>query len=204
MAKLKKESSTEETVLHAARKVFIKHGMSGARMQDIADEAGINKALLHYYFRTKEKLFERVFEEATHQFIPRVNDIFESDAPLFDKIQTFCDEYISKIIENPFIPLFIINEINKQPDEFITRMWGKRKPNVAKLALQINEAARKGIIKKTDPLHLIMNMMSLCIFPFLAKPMIQKLAGVNDRLFNQLMDQRKTEVAKFIIDSIRK
>ena len=202
MDKLK--GTPEESVLHAARKIFIKHGMSGARMQDIADEAGINKAMLHYYFRSKEKLFEKVFEEATHHFIPRITGIFESDNPLFKKIELFCDVYITQIKENPFIPLFIINELNKQPDEFIHRMWGKRRPNMAKLAMQVEDAIKKNIIKKIHPLHLIMNMMSLCIFPFLAKPMIQKLAAVNDKAFDELMEQRKKEVSKFIIDSIRK
>src|SRR5690349_22190096 len=107
MPKLKKDKSTQDRILDAARKVFVRKGMAGARMQDIADEAGINKALLHYYFRSKEKLFEQIFKELSFQFLPRVNAIFESDGSLFEKIEMFCSEYISKMIENPFIPLFI-------------------------------------------------------------------------------------------------
>src|SRR6478672_10927133 len=112
MAKTGKDETAEARILTAARKVFIAKGMAGARMQDIADEAGINKALLHYYFRSKEKLFEQIFKELSFQFLPRVNAIFESDKPLFEKIEMFCCEYISKMIENPFIQLFIVNEMN--------------------------------------------------------------------------------------------
>jgi AcrR family transcriptional regulator len=128
MAKLKQDGTTEEKILIGARKVFIAKGMAGARMQDIADEAGINKALLHYYFRSKEKLFEQIFKELSFQFLPRVNAIFESDRPLFEKIEMFCGEYISKMIENPFIPLFIVNEMNKQPDVFLKKCGEVKSP----------------------------------------------------------------------------
>lgn len=203
MDNLRKDRNTEESILKAARKIFIKEGMSGARMQDIADEAGINKALLHYYFRSKEKLFETIFRETAQEFIPRVNEIFESETPLFEKIEIFCSEYILRMKANPFIPLFIINEINRQPDEFINKMFGNNRPNIQRLAIQITEASKAGLIKNIHPMQLIMNMLSLCIFPFLAKPMVQRLAGVNDELFDMLMEQRKTGVSKFIIDSIR-
>src|SRR6185437_7301913 len=89
MVKNKKEKTAEEKILDAAKKVFVTKGMAGARMQDIADEAGINKALLHYYFRSKEKLFEMIFAEAAEKLFPKINAIFESDVPLFEKIERF-------------------------------------------------------------------------------------------------------------------
>ena len=143
MAKVQQDTTTEEKILAAARKVFIAKGMAGARMQDIADEAGINKALLHYYFRSKEKLFETIFKELSLQFLPRINSLFESELSLFEKIEIFCSEYISKMVENPFIPLFIVNEMNKQPEIFLKKMWGGKKPVVAKLVQQIDEEVKK-------------------------------------------------------------
>ena len=104
MVKKKIDQSTEQIILEAAKKVFVRKGMAGARMQDIADEAGINKALLHYYFRNKEKLFEMIFMEAAEKFFPRINAIFDSDQPLFEKIESFCEEYISVVMENPYLP----------------------------------------------------------------------------------------------------
>jgi TetR/AcrR family transcriptional regulator len=204
MAKIKKDQTTEEKILAAARKVFIRDGMSGARMQDIADEAGINKALLHYYFRNKEKLFETIFKEATTEFLPRMNAIFQSDVPLFEKIETFCSEYIAQVSKNPFIPLFLLSEMNKQPEQFLKKTWGGQKPRIDVLAAQIQEEVNKGNIKPVHPLHLIMNMFGMCVFPFLGKPMIHYMAGISDAQFYEMMEQRKTLVPKFIIEAIRK
>src|SRR5215467_13252802 len=97
MVKRKNNDTTETRILEAARKVFLKKGMAGARMQDIADEAGINKAMLHYYFRSKEKLFEKIFMELSQRFFPRLIMIFESDESLFRKIELFVAEYVDQM-----------------------------------------------------------------------------------------------------------
>ncbi len=205
MVKKAKDISTEQSILEAAKKVFIKKGMAGARMQDIADEAGINKALLHYYFRNKEVLFEMIFMEAAAKLFPKINEVFTSDKPLFQKIEDFCDEYITVIIDNPYLPLFVLNEINQDPDYFLKKVWsGKSTPQPEKLLAQIEKEVRKGTIKRIQPLQLLMNMLSMTIFPFVAKPMLQKNMGVKDDEFNALMEQRKKEIPKFIIDAIRK
>src|SRR6476646_10827126 len=130
MVNTKKEQNTEKKILAAAKKIFLKEGMAGARMQDIADGAGINKALLHYYFRSKEKLFEMIFKEAIKEFLPKINLIFESDKDLFEKIEMFCKEYIDQIRKTPYLPVFILNEVNQQPEALIKKMWGNRKPPV--------------------------------------------------------------------------
>lgn len=195
--------NTEERILFAAKRVFMSRGMAGARMQDIADEAGINKAMLHYYFRNKEKLFEKVFEISLLQFLPGIRDILESDEPLFKKIHQFCNLYISHLSENPFLPIFIINEVNKQPDRFLKKIWGRRVPQLNIFTEQVSDEIRNGRIKKTEPLQLFMNMLSLCIFPFLSKPLLQRVGGIDETRFSLLMEQRKKEVSKFIIESIK-
>ncbi len=106
MVKKQIDEPAEQRILSAAKKVFINKGMTGARMQDIADAAGINKALLHYYFRSKEKLFETIFKEAVQGFLPRVNQIFESNKTIFEKIEMFCKEYIDQIRKTPYLPIF--------------------------------------------------------------------------------------------------
>lgn len=204
MGKIKKDQTTEQKILLAAKKVFTRDGMAGARMQDIADEAGMNKALLHYYFRNKEKLFETIFQEATMEFLPRVNAIFAADMPLFDKIRTFCREYISQVIKTPYVPMFLLSEMNKQPGPFLKKMWGNQKPDIAALAMQVQEEVAKGNIKPIHPLHLVMNMFGMCVFPFLSKPMMHFMTGMNDAAFYELMEQRKTIVPEFIIEAIKK
>ncbi|WP_207533696.1 TetR/AcrR family transcriptional regulator [Desertivirga arenae] len=197
------EKSTEQKILEAAKKVFVAKGMAGARMQDIADEAGINKALLHYYFRSKEKLFEVIFTETVGRFIPRVNEIFSSDMIWSEKIETFASEYIDKVLENPFLPLFVMNEMHKQPEEFLKKMWGGEKPQIETFLRQVKKAVEDKEIRPIHPAHLIMNVMSLCIFPFIGKPMLQMIASINDQQFFQLMEERKVMVPQFIIQSLK-
>lgn len=202
IGELETDKSTEQKILDAAKKVFVAKGMAGARMQDIADEAGINKALLHYYFRSKEKLFEVIFTETVGRFIPRVNEIFSSDMSWKEKIETFSSEYIDKVLENPFLPLFVMNEMHKQPEEFLKKMWGGEKPKIGKFLKQLDKAIEDKEIRPIHPAHLIMNVMSLCIFPFIGKPMLQMIAGVNDQQFFQLMAERKVLVPQFIIQAL--
>ncbi|OIR14160.1 HTH-type transcriptional regulator RutR [mine drainage metagenome] len=200
----KKDQTTEEKILAAAKKVFVENGLAGARMQDIADKAGINKALLHYYFRSKEKLFEVIFKEATSKLFPRVSAIFSSDIPLFDIIRQFTNEYVEIVLENPYLPLFVLNEINKQPHAFSQKLFGNNQPPVHKLAEKIEKEIKKGLIKPISPAHLIINMLSMCVFPFVGKPMIQLVMNIDELQFRNMMEQRKTLIADFIIASIKK
>ncbi|WP_439882708.1 TetR/AcrR family transcriptional regulator [Pontibacter sp. MBLB2868] len=197
------EQTTEARILAAARNVFLTKGMAGARMQDIADEAGINKALLHYYFRSKEKLFEEIFRQVSGQLLPRINQIIESDLSLFDKIYTFCHEYIEQMLQNPFIPLFLIDEANKQQGEFLEKHWGHQRPKLEKFSEQVEKEVRLKSIRPTQPMQLYINMMSMCIFPFLSKPILQYVSGTDDAFFRQMMEERKKEIPQFIINSIR-
>ena len=205
MVKKKREAGAEEKILEAARKVFTTKGMAGARMQDIADEAGINKALLHYYFRDKDKLFEVVFLGEAQKFFPKISVIFNSDISLFEKIENFVHEYIEEMQENPYLPWFVINEMNRDPDQFLGKIWGKDKqPNTAKFLEQVEQEIRAGKIKRISPPQLLMNMISMTIFPFIGKPMFIRNLRLSEKQFREIMEQRKKEIPKFIIDSIRK
>jgi TetR/AcrR family transcriptional regulator len=198
-----RDRSTEEKILAAARKVFLNKGMDGARMQDIADEAGINKALLHYYFRSKDKLFEQIFLEVASSMLPRIFSIFQSDDTLFTKIEKFCDAYITQEMKTPYVPIFILNEVNRQPQAFLKKVLGNTRPPVEKLLQQIDQEIKTGIIKPINPLQLLLNTLSLCIFPFLASPMVQLITGMDTKMFKALMEERKKLVPQLIIESIK-
>jgi TetR/AcrR family transcriptional regulator len=205
MAKYRKDGTTEEKILDAARKVFVRKGMYGARMQDIADEAGINKALLHYYFKNKEKLFEHIFLEAASKLFPRINAIFGADLPLFTKLEQFCEEYISIVVENPYLPLFVLNEMNRDPVYFMNKLWGKdKRPEPQKFIQDIQAAIKSGLIKEVSPFQLLLNLLSLTIFPFIGKPVFQMTLGVDEIQFRMAMEQRKKDIPRFIIDAIKK
>lgn len=202
---MNKDNTTEQRILEAARKVFVRKGMAGARMQDIADEAGINKALLHYYFRSKEMLFEVIFAEAANVLFPKINKIFESDDPLFVKLENFVADYIEVVLENPYLPLFVLNEINQDPRRFMSKMLGeKNTPRPQKFLEQIEREVKKGVIKRISPVQLLMNLVSMTIFPFVAQPMFQINLGLDELQFRAIMEQRKKDIPKFIIDSIKK
>lgn len=199
-----RDLTTEQKILEAAKKIFLVKGLDGARMQDIADEAGINKAMLHYYFRSKDKLFEQIFAEVAGHFLPRIIAIFESEKTVFEKIDTFCSEYINQVIQTPYVPIFILNEINRHPEEFLKKVFGNKMPPMEKVIKQLEKEKKQGTIKKVEPMELLLNVVSLCIFPFVARPMIQLVTGMDRTQFNAMMEQRKKEVSRLIIDSIKK
>lgn len=205
MAKKLKDENSEERILEAARRVFMQKGMAGARMQEIADEAGINKALLHYYFRSKELLFDKIFAQAAGKLFPRITTILNSDMPLFEKIEIFIGSYIDVMSENPYLPLFVLNEVHRDPEGFYKRMSGELKfPRPDKFLLQIDQEVKLGNIKPVNPLQLLMNILSGTVFPFVAKPLFQMHIGVDECQFRQFISQRKTELPRFIIDALKK
>lgn len=199
-----KELTTEEKILEAAKKIFLVKGLDGARMQDIADEAGINKAMLHYYFRSKDKLFEKIFIDVTSHFLPKIIAIISSEKTVFQKIEAFCDEYISQFIQTPYVPIFVLNEINREPEAFAKKVFQDRKPPFDLFIKQLEQEAKKGIIKKIQPVDLLINIISLCVFPFAARPMFQFVTGMDNTGFYALMEKRKKDVAALLIESIRK
>lgn len=202
---MRKTKSTEEKILIAAKNIFIAKGMAGARMQDIANEAGINKALVHYYFKNKQQLFEVIFSTAVQQISGKINLIFELDKPLFEKIELFCEEYISFIIDNPYLPLFVLDEMNRNPKIFFAKVWKKQDlPKPVHFMNQLEMEAKKGNIKKVSPLHLLINLISLSLFPFVGKPMFQMIMNLDELQYRSIMEQRKKAIPEFIINSIKK
>ncbi len=200
-----KELSTEEKILAAAKKVFLRDGLHGSRMEAIAKEAGVTKALLHYYFRSKEKLFEVIFEEVKGGMLPRIAGVFNSDLSVFEKIERFVESYIDLVIENPYLPLFLVNEINKNPDKFFetTKIIERVHLFLPNFIQQLLEEIDKGNIKPINPIHIIINVMSMCIFPFLAKPILQKVSGMNEEQYRVLIIERKKVVVEFVINAIK-
>ena len=198
-----KDQNTEEQILNAAKSVFERKGMVGSRMQEIADEAGINKAMLHYYYRSKQLLFEAVFKSAFMLLSPQLNKVLNEDTSVEEKIRKFTSNYISFISKHPYLPNFIIQELNRNP-EFIEKLFSEgRFPNIKKFKTQVAIEVEKGILRPITGEQLFINLISLNIFPFVATPLIKGFMRLDDKTFKQLMEDRKTEVANFIINSIK-
>ncbi|MEK6479084.1 TetR/AcrR family transcriptional regulator [Catalinimonas sp. 4WD22] len=196
--------NTEDKILYAAEEIFHQKGFSGARMQEIADRAEINKGLLHYYFKTKDKLFEAVFSKAFDLMVNRLNTILTTQQSLDNKIDLMVDAYMGMLIKHPHLPLFVINELNRHPDEFINRvLTNKRRPNIQAFLEAIQYEIDQGNIKPFHPKQVIMNIIGLCLFPFLARPMIQVLLDVDNSEFQKLIKERKVLVADFVKSALR-
>lgn len=198
-----KDDNTEEQILNAAKKVFQSKGMDGSRMQEIADKAGINKAMLHYYYRSKQLLFEAVFKNAFSLLAPQLNAILNDDSSIEEKIKNFTSNYISFVIKHPYLPNFIIQELNRNQDFILKLKENKEFPNLAKFKKQVDTEVENGIIKPISAEQLFINIIALNIFPFVAKPLIMALTNTDDKTYKKLIEDRKIEVSNFIIQSIK-
>lgn len=201
--KKKKEETTEQQILDAAKNVFQSKGMDGARMQEIADKAGINKAMLHYYYRSKQLLFEAVFKQVFSLLAPQLNAILNDDSSIEDKIRNFTSNYTSFMMKHPYLPNFIIQELNRNPDFLLKMKDNPAFPNIEKFKKQVAQEVEKGILKPISAEQLFINIMALNVFPFVAKPLLVAFTNTDDETYKQLIEDRKTEVADFIINSIK-
>lgn len=194
--------STEENILKVAREVFMKHGYDGTSMQMIADEAGINKSLLHYYYRSKEKLFSKIFTKVFSQFIPHLGVVFMSEMTMKEKIYAFVDRYIDIFLENPLIPIFVMQELSKNP-QHLTQLVKEAGMNPEILIQNIVKSMKNEGVEMDDPRQFFVNMIGLCVFPFAAKPLIKRMLFENDEeAYMNFLKDRKKEVPELIINAL--
>ena len=197
-----KKDSTEDKILEAAKNVFVAKGMEGARMQEIADEAGINKALLHYYFRSKERLFEAIFAEIVKFAFPKITRLVQSDEPIITKIEQVVDAYIDLLIKHPFIPGFVMKELNRDPSGLF-KIVVKFGLNPQAIFDHIQTAMDRGEIIQMQPRHLAANIISMCIFPFAARPLVSFVLFKDDQKALETFYAERADVIKqFVINAI--
>lgn len=196
------DKSQEQVILRAASKIFMSKGYDGARMQEIADEAGINKALLHYYFRSKEQLFQNILRQAFRNFWPTIEPVIASDKSDIHKvIKAIVEGYINMVEKMPYLPNFIIGEINRDPGKVaeLIRESGV-KPQM--VILFFKNAMAKGEIVTMDPRELIIYIIGLCVFPVVSRPLTGQLLYDNVDDYNYFMNNRKETVYNFICRAI--
>ncbi len=194
--------NTEEKILDAARQVFHQKGFNGTRMQEIANLAGINKALLHYYFRNKESLFEKVFNETFARITSKMKEIFLSDMALLPKIENFVHFYIHFISHHSYVVHFIINAMYEKPEQL--REIIVKQNILPELFLEkIRKQLKDEIGLEIDPLHIYVNILALAIFPVVAKPLLQSIFSLSDDRMAQFFEERKQIVPTFISNALQ-
>lgn len=194
-----KDISTEERIKAAARKVFHQKGFAGTRTRDIAEEAGINHAMLNYYFRSKEKLFEMVMMETMAQFFKGVNLMLNDEKTSLDeKIDLIVSNYVDLLLKEPELPTFILNEVRPNPQAFVEQNPIKEALTHSVLTRQYAEAVARGEITEPNLMQAILNVIGLVIFPFIAKPILTSIVNIPEEQYKALMLQRKTLIPQWI------
>lgn len=190
-------TQTENKILLAAEKVFYRMGKAGTSMQHIADEAGITRTSLNYYFRSKDILFESVFKKAMGKFVPNIVKMMTAADSIKEYLPQMVNTIIDTMIEHPQIPIFVLQELSSNP----TRM-----PEVMmelgvdpKIFLEKFDLDQEMNHQTMDPRQIIINILSLCIFPFAARSMVQTiLYNENEEEFIVAMKQRKIIIPMMI------
>lgn len=195
----KQDTSTEEKIKEAAKTVFYKKGFAATRTRDIAEEAGLNLALLNYYFRSKAKLFEIIMTDTLTVFVKSMRIILNDEkTSLEEKIKLICSNYIDFIIQEPELPTFIVTEIRHNPSGILKKLPIKETFNDSSFIKQLQKAVEEGKVSEPNPLHFFMNLMGLIAFPFIAKPIIMGGRDLEVEQFNAIMLQRKKLIPVWI------
>lgn len=199
--------SKEKQILEAAEKEFLEKGYDGARTTSIAKTAGVTHAMLHYYFRTKEQLFERIIDKKMNEIVPLMTHLFgNSNLPLVKRIEESVSIHFDFVMANPDLPKFLINEVlsNKERcDLFRSKIEGFFHI-IGDLQREVNEAAMRGEVKSFNVLMLFQSILSLNIFPSVMANMVENLFGDNKQAVLTFLAQRKAENIELIMQRIKK
>ena len=199
------DRQTEEKIFEAATDVFVEKGLDGARMQDIATHAGINKALLHYYFRTKDKLFEKVFEKIAGKMLSKFAPVFDENLSLEDKIRFFIKTHIEFMHDNPALPAFVLNEVNRNPARIKKLLNTVDFPKLWKTLYgqHQNELIKYNLTEENFP-QVMTTIASMSVFPFAARGILEAIFQKMGIDFEEYIEERKTFAAEFVIKGIKK
>lgn len=179
--------STEEKIKAAARIVFMQKGYAATRTRDIAEAAELNLALLNYYFRSKEKLFEIVMMEKMQKFFSVIVPVLmDNTMELEKKVELIVANYIDMLLKNQDLPIFVLSEIRNHPEKFAEKLQAASLMSNSSFIKQLHEK-----VPHLNPLHFLMNIIGMTVFPFIGKPIFQSANALNSKMFNELMEERK-------------
>jgi TetR/AcrR family transcriptional regulator len=204
-----RDVDTERRILDAANIVFVRGGTAGARMQEIADEAGVNKALLHYYFRSKDRLAQAVFQRVASGLFARLALLLTSEVELNDMVRGIVSLYLDQLSETPYAPAYVLSEVNHHPeraDQFLAMLQQVgAHPGHAMDLLQkrIDAQARAGAMRPIPARQFFVNLVSLCVFPFAARPLLCAILGFDAHAFTEFIRQRRTQLPEFFLQAMR-
>lgn len=198
------KTDVKERILNVAGELFIKNGYANTSIRDIASASDTNVAMVNYYYISKYNLLEIIFEKALHVLMERVTSVVTSDKPFFELISSWIDSYYETLLEYPQIPVFILNEINQNPERLTERVKQFEPYEVfLRISERLEEEAEKGTIRETPPLDFLLNIISLCIFPFIFGTLATNVAGRTKDDYTKVLEEHKKYVIEFVINALR-
>lgn len=199
-----KDQDVKERILESARELFIKNGYNGTSIRDIANVSDTNVAMVNYYFRSKYNLFQIIFEEYLEMITNRVFKILDSDLPFFELIETWIDNYFEILTEYPQIPIFILNEVSNHPAQLTNRIKNMAPYDILlKVSHRIKEEEKKGTILETPPVDFLLNVLSLCVFPFIFGKLAIQVSEKSIEDYYKFLKDHKAYVKEFVVHALR-
>lgn len=195
-----KQMTRQQEILRAALQEFIKEGISGARLQAIADNIGVTKAMIHYYFQTKENLFLEVFGKASNVLMDGLMEVLEKEEQLFPKIEAFIDQAVNRFHDHPQLAGFVVNELNNHA-ELIEPVFKEAFTYDASIFnSQLKEAASSYKIAPVDARQVVANILSLCLLPYSGRGFLQSISGMDDQKYEKFLSNRREVIKDTIIN----
>lgn len=186
----------ENKIIDAARSVFIEKGYAETSMSEIAARVGINRPALHYYFRTKEKMFQAVFGSIVSSVVPKVFDaLTHKEKSISQRVEGIIDAYYALFLENPLLPMFILRELNRDSDLLINTIQQFNVMDTVHNALaSVQEEMNEGKLRKVSLQFTFYNFYSLLTFPFLTKDISTKVFRNDDKAFRAMLVEWKQNI----------
>jgi TetR/AcrR family transcriptional regulator len=205
------DPDAETRILVAARRVFTRRGTAGARMQEIATEAGVNSALLYYYFRSKQALAERVFVDAATHLFAVMTPLAAHGATIDDLVHQFVHTYIDTVRNVPFLPGYVVAEMHLHPER-IQALLAKAagvspstlmQSALARIHVLLQEGIATGTVRVLTPRQALISVFAVTVIPFVARPILTSLLGMDAQGFDDFLDERRRELPDFILHGLR-
>jgi len=196
---MSKELSTEEKIREAAKNVFIAKGFDGCTSREIAKAAGMNVALVNYYFCSKKQLFKLVFEAAMEEFMLSTVEVFKKDLSLESKLRIFIEREYEFLTTHPNIPRFILSELSRGDKCEFDHAGILEKIAETGVFEELLEAQERGVIRKMDLTNLMLMIMSNCHYPFMANPLMKYLNSLSEEEYQERLTLQKQYVTEMLI-----
>lgn len=197
-------SEVKDKIIEAARELFVRKGYNGVSIRDIAASSDTNVAMVNYYFRSKYNLFADIFDEAFTIISGKIFTLLEADLPFFDMIREWIYAYYDVLSQYPNLPLFIVNELSQQPEIMDdVKIIEKPRQLFNRVAVRFKEEQDKGTIRQSDMIDFGLNVISLCLFPFIFRPIAHSFLNLSQDNYNDFLQKHKEYVADFVINAIK-